>query len=141
MQNFFYTGPELQYIYFVHSLCLLGRLLIYKQGQNLFPVQLKNKKGRGWAEENGTCWQKLYLFLMHISIFSLQYCGHWSTILCSPILGLETFIKVVSVYMYMWASTHSFFILWWLWLKGSLIVLLLIYKFRVEGQLDQCVSD
>ncbi|NXC08592.1 BROMI protein, partial [Orthonyx spaldingii] len=43
-QNFSYTGPELQYIYFVHSLCLLGRLLIYKQGQNLFPVQLKNKK-------------------------------------------------------------------------------------------------
>ncbi|KFQ35971.1 Protein broad-minded, partial [Mesitornis unicolor] len=43
-QNAFYTGPELQYIYFVHSLCLLGRLLIYKQGQNLFPVQLKNRK-------------------------------------------------------------------------------------------------
>ncbi|NXU84276.1 BROMI protein, partial [Xiphorhynchus elegans] len=43
-QNFSYTGPELQYIYFVHSLCLLGRLLIYKEGQNLFPVQLKNKK-------------------------------------------------------------------------------------------------
>ncbi|KFP88784.1 Protein broad-minded, partial [Acanthisitta chloris] len=43
-QNFSYTGPELQYIYFVHSLCLLGRLLIYKQGQDLFPVQLKNKK-------------------------------------------------------------------------------------------------
>ncbi|KFQ82599.1 Protein broad-minded, partial [Phoenicopterus ruber ruber] len=43
-QNFSYTGPELQYVYFVHSLCLLGRLLIYKQGQNLFPVQLKNKK-------------------------------------------------------------------------------------------------
>ncbi|NWW82396.1 BROMI protein, partial [Climacteris rufus] len=43
-QNFSYTGPELQYIFFVHSLCLLGRLLIYKQGQNLFPVQLKNKK-------------------------------------------------------------------------------------------------
>ncbi|NXD22821.1 BROMI protein, partial [Spelaeornis formosus] len=44
MQNFSYTGSELQYIYFVHSLCLLGRLLIYKEGQNLFPVQLKNKK-------------------------------------------------------------------------------------------------
>nr|XP_009501728.1 PREDICTED: protein broad-minded [Phalacrocorax carbo] len=43
--NFSYTGPELQFIYFVHSLCLLGRLLIYKQGRNLFPVQLKNKKG------------------------------------------------------------------------------------------------
>ncbi|NXT00180.1 BROMI protein, partial [Jacana jacana] len=43
-QNFSYTGPQLQYICFVHSLCLLGRLLIYKQGRNLFPVQLKNKK-------------------------------------------------------------------------------------------------
>uniref|UniRef100_A0A672TKX8 Protein broad-minded n=1 Tax=Strigops habroptila TaxID=2489341 RepID=A0A672TKX8_STRHB len=43
-QNFSYTGQELQYVYFVHSLCLLGRLLLYKQGQNLFPVQLKNKK-------------------------------------------------------------------------------------------------
>ncbi|XP_013814533.1 protein broad-minded isoform X3 [Apteryx mantelli] len=45
-QKFAYTGPELQYIYFVHSLCLLGRLLIYKQGRNLFPVQLKNRKDR-----------------------------------------------------------------------------------------------
>ncbi|XP_013030836.3 protein broad-minded isoform X1 [Anser cygnoides] len=43
-QKFSYTGPELQYVYFVHSLCLLGRLLIYKQGRSLFPVQLKNKK-------------------------------------------------------------------------------------------------
>ncbi|KFM14108.1 Protein broad-minded, partial [Aptenodytes forsteri] len=43
-QNLSYTGRELQYVYFVHSLCLLGRLLIYKQGRNLFPVQLKNKK-------------------------------------------------------------------------------------------------
>ncbi|XP_009643489.1 protein broad-minded [Egretta garzetta] len=43
-QNCSYTGPELQYAYFVHSLCLLGRLLIYKQGRKLFPVQLKNKK-------------------------------------------------------------------------------------------------
>uniref|UniRef100_A0A8B9TCB4 Protein broad-minded n=1 Tax=Anas platyrhynchos TaxID=8839 RepID=A0A8B9TCB4_ANAPL len=43
-QKFSYTGPELQYVYFVHSLCLLGRLLIYKQGRSLFPVQLKSKK-------------------------------------------------------------------------------------------------
>ncbi|XP_061479706.1 protein broad-minded isoform X2 [Rhineura floridana] len=39
-----YTEKELQYIYFVHSLSLLGRLLIYKQGRKLFPIQLKNKK-------------------------------------------------------------------------------------------------
>ncbi|XP_014433426.2 protein broad-minded isoform X1 [Pelodiscus sinensis] len=43
-QKTFYTGEELQYIYFVHSLCLLGRLLIYKQGRNLFPTQLENRK-------------------------------------------------------------------------------------------------
>lgn len=41
----FYTGKELQYIRVVHSLSLLGRLLIYKQGRKLFPVQLKNRKG------------------------------------------------------------------------------------------------
>ncbi|TFK14387.1 rho-related GTP-binding protein RhoF [Platysternon megacephalum] len=43
-QKTFYSGQELQYIYFVHSLCLLGRLLIYKQGRNLFPIQLENRK-------------------------------------------------------------------------------------------------
>ncbi|XP_043819564.1 protein broad-minded isoform X2 [Dromiciops gliroides] len=43
-QKTFYSGQELQYIYFVHSLCLLGRLLIYTQGRKLFPVKLKNRK-------------------------------------------------------------------------------------------------
>uniref|UniRef100_A0A2K5DX59 Protein broad-minded n=1 Tax=Aotus nancymaae TaxID=37293 RepID=A0A2K5DX59_AOTNA len=42
---FHYLGQELQYIYFIHSLCLLGRLLIYTQGRKLFPIKLKNKKG------------------------------------------------------------------------------------------------
>ncbi|KAM9000898.1 protein broad-minded isoform X4 [Sarcophilus harrisii] len=41
-QKTFYSGQELQYIYFVHSLCLLGRLLIYAQGRKLFPVKMKN---------------------------------------------------------------------------------------------------
>ncbi|XP_041109032.1 protein broad-minded [Polyodon spathula] len=39
-----YTGMELEYIYFVHSLCLLGRLLIYTHGRKLFPVKVKNRK-------------------------------------------------------------------------------------------------
>ncbi|KAL7987794.1 hypothetical protein Chor_006713 [Crotalus horridus] len=43
-QKNFYAGKELQYIYFVHSLSLLGTLLIYKQGRKLFPIQLKNRK-------------------------------------------------------------------------------------------------
>ncbi|KGL74378.1 Protein broad-minded, partial [Tinamus guttatus] len=45
-QKFSYTGRDLQHICFVHSLCLLGRLVIYKEGRNLFPVHLKNRKDR-----------------------------------------------------------------------------------------------
>ncbi|NWJ10819.1 BROMI protein, partial [Crypturellus undulatus] len=45
-QKFSYTGRDLQHICFVHSLCLLGRLVIYKEGRNLFPLQLKNRKDR-----------------------------------------------------------------------------------------------
>ncbi|KAM4693395.1 protein broad-minded [Discoglossus pictus] len=40
----FYTRRELHYVYFVHSLSLLGRLLIYKHGRKLFPVKMKNRK-------------------------------------------------------------------------------------------------
>eukprot|EP00069_Balaena_mysticetus_P013496 bmy_08120T0 len=43
-KTFHYSGQELQYIYFIHSLCLLGRLLIYTQGRKLFPIKLKNRK-------------------------------------------------------------------------------------------------
>lgn len=39
----YYSGQELQYIYFIHSLCLLERLLIYTQGRKLFPIKLKNR--------------------------------------------------------------------------------------------------
>ncbi|KAM6186740.1 protein broad-minded isoform 2-T2 [Rhynchocyon petersi] len=43
-KNLYYSGQELQYIYFIHSMCLLGRLLIYTHGRKLFPIKLKNKK-------------------------------------------------------------------------------------------------
>ncbi|XP_039727381.1 protein broad-minded isoform X1 [Pteropus medius] len=43
-KTFYYSGQELQYIYFIHSLCLLGRLLIYTHGRKLFPIKLKNRK-------------------------------------------------------------------------------------------------
>ncbi|XP_027625272.1 protein broad-minded [Tupaia chinensis] len=43
-KTFYYSGQELQYICFIHSLCLLGRLLIYTQGRKLFPIKLKNRK-------------------------------------------------------------------------------------------------
>ncbi|CAB3998353.1 Hypothetical predicted protein [Paramuricea clavata] len=38
----FYSFQQLDYIYFVHSLCLLGRLLLYKDSRELFPVVLPN---------------------------------------------------------------------------------------------------
>ncbi|XP_036173804.1 protein broad-minded isoform X1 [Myotis myotis] len=44
LKTFYYSGQELQYIYFIHSLCLLGRLLIYTQGRKLFPIKLRNRK-------------------------------------------------------------------------------------------------
>ncbi|XP_062953804.1 protein broad-minded isoform X2 [Cynocephalus volans] len=43
-KTFYYSGQELQYIYFIHSVCLVGRLLIYTQGRKLFPIKLKNRK-------------------------------------------------------------------------------------------------
>ncbi|KAG9492911.1 hypothetical protein GDO78_001069 [Eleutherodactylus coqui] len=43
-QKTFYSRKELQYLYFVHSLNVLGRLLIYKHGRKLFPIKLKNRK-------------------------------------------------------------------------------------------------
>ncbi|XP_032877077.1 protein broad-minded isoform X1 [Amblyraja radiata] len=43
-QRTYYTGSELQYICFVHSLCLLGRMLMYTHGRKLFPVKVNNKK-------------------------------------------------------------------------------------------------
>uniref|UniRef100_A0A8C9TLN5 Protein broad-minded n=1 Tax=Scleropages formosus TaxID=113540 RepID=A0A8C9TLN5_SCLFO len=47
VQRTLYTTKELEYIHFVHSLCLLGRLLIYTNGRSLFPVRVKNRKGGG----------------------------------------------------------------------------------------------
>lgn len=42
----FYTSQDLEYIYFVHSLCLLGRVLLYSGGRALFPVILPDTDGR-----------------------------------------------------------------------------------------------
>ena len=41
----FYTSQDLEYIYFVHSLCLLGRVLLYSGGRALFPVLLPEREG------------------------------------------------------------------------------------------------
>ncbi|XP_053736225.1 protein broad-minded isoform X2 [Synchiropus splendidus] len=39
-----YTTAELDYALFVHSLCVLGKLLLYKNGRKLFPIQMETRK-------------------------------------------------------------------------------------------------
>ncbi|CAL1530647.1 unnamed protein product [Lymnaea stagnalis] len=41
-----YTGPELEYILFMHSLSFLGSLLFYEKGRSFFPIKLKEKQGK-----------------------------------------------------------------------------------------------
>lgn len=45
-QGTVYTGKELEYAFFVHSLCVLGKVLIYTHGRQLFPVQAGKHKGK-----------------------------------------------------------------------------------------------
>ncbi|XP_076612190.1 protein broad-minded isoform X3 [Chaetodon auriga] len=43
-QRSVYTGQELEYVLFVHSLCVLGKLLIYTNGRKLFPIKVRKHK-------------------------------------------------------------------------------------------------
>ncbi|XP_060080662.1 protein broad-minded-like [Ylistrum balloti] len=40
----YYTGAELEYSYFIHSVFLLGRLLCFINGRKLFPIKLKDSE-------------------------------------------------------------------------------------------------
>uniref|UniRef100_A0A8C9Y681 Protein broad-minded n=1 Tax=Sander lucioperca TaxID=283035 RepID=A0A8C9Y681_SANLU len=44
VQRGVYTGKELEYAFFVHSLCVLGKLLIYINGRKLFPIRVRKRK-------------------------------------------------------------------------------------------------
>lgn len=44
-QRGLYTGNQLEYALFVHSLCILGKVLIYKNGRALFPIKVMQRKG------------------------------------------------------------------------------------------------
>ncbi|XP_068564606.1 protein broad-minded isoform X2 [Cebidichthys violaceus] len=44
VQTSVYTGKELEYAFFVHSLCVLGKLLIYTNGRKLFPIRVRTRK-------------------------------------------------------------------------------------------------
>uniref|UniRef100_A0A665V152 Protein broad-minded n=1 Tax=Echeneis naucrates TaxID=173247 RepID=A0A665V152_ECHNA len=39
-----YSGKELEYAFFVHSLCVLGKIIIYNNGRKLFPIKVRKGK-------------------------------------------------------------------------------------------------
>ena len=41
----YFTGAELDYAYFIHSLFFLSRLLAFTNGRKFFPVKLRDKQG------------------------------------------------------------------------------------------------
>ncbi|KAM4522649.1 protein broad-minded isoform 1-T2 [Odontesthes bonariensis] len=44
LQRSVYSGKELEYSFFVHSLCVLGKLIIYTNGRKLFPIKTRRHK-------------------------------------------------------------------------------------------------
>ncbi|XP_013888840.1 protein broad-minded isoform X2 [Austrofundulus limnaeus] len=44
LQRSFYSRKELEYSLFIHSLCILGKLLIYSDGRKLFPIRIQKHK-------------------------------------------------------------------------------------------------
>ncbi|CAG12960.1 unnamed protein product [Tetraodon nigroviridis] len=43
-QRGLYAAQELEYALFVHSLCLLGKVIVYKRGRELFPIKVRKRK-------------------------------------------------------------------------------------------------
>lgn len=41
----YYTGAELEYAYFIHSACVIGKLLCFANGRKFFPIKLKDSEG------------------------------------------------------------------------------------------------
>ena len=52
----YYTGSELEYAYFIHSACVVGKLLCFSNGRKFFPIKLRDSDGR--------CFVVLYLPLI-----------------------------------------------------------------------------
>ncbi|XP_014851708.1 PREDICTED: protein broad-minded isoform X2 [Poecilia mexicana] len=45
LQRGVFTRRDLEYSFFVHSLCILGKLIIYTNGRKLFPIKIRKHKG------------------------------------------------------------------------------------------------
>ncbi|XP_043963365.1 protein broad-minded-like [Gambusia affinis] len=44
LQRGVFTRRDLEYSFFVHSLCILGKLIIYTNGRKLFPIKIRKHK-------------------------------------------------------------------------------------------------
>ncbi|XP_041832439.1 protein broad-minded isoform X2 [Melanotaenia boesemani] len=44
LQRSVYSRKELEYLFFVHSVCVLGKLIIYTNGRKLFPIKMRKHK-------------------------------------------------------------------------------------------------
>ncbi|XP_069580309.1 protein broad-minded [Brachyistius frenatus] len=44
VQSSVYSAKEVEYSLFVHSLCVLGKLIVYANGRKLFPVRMRTRK-------------------------------------------------------------------------------------------------
>ncbi|XP_026174854.1 protein broad-minded isoform X1 [Mastacembelus armatus] len=44
VQRSLYSRKELEYTFFVHSVCVLGKLLMYTNGRKLFPIKVRKRK-------------------------------------------------------------------------------------------------
>jgi len=69
----FYTSQDLEYIYFVHSLCLLGRVLLYSGGRALFPVLLPEREGRFTCRRINVLYIPAKFFFTELWFYQLGY--------------------------------------------------------------------
>ncbi|XP_063299536.1 protein broad-minded isoform X1 [Pelobates fuscus] len=77
-QKTFYNRRELHYLYFVHSLSLLGRLLIYKHGRELFPIKVKNKKEKVYLSDLLVLFTNIMLYCSNGTKTSQDYTGGYA---------------------------------------------------------------
>lgn len=43
-RRLYYTGAELEYAFFIHSVCVIGKLLCFANGRKFFPIKLKDSE-------------------------------------------------------------------------------------------------
>uniref|UniRef100_A0A8C5Q6I6 TBC1 domain family member 32 n=1 Tax=Leptobrachium leishanense TaxID=445787 RepID=A0A8C5Q6I6_9ANUR len=77
-QKTIFTKQELHYLYFVHSLSLLGRLLIYKHGRGLFPIKVKNRKEKVQLSDLVVLFTNIMLYCSNAPKTSGDYTGSFA---------------------------------------------------------------